>query len=45
MLPHDRRRRFEPDVDANALVDIGAFGGNGPDYIFGGQYRCRRLPP
>ena len=44
-LPDDRRCRFEPDADAAALVDIGAFGGNAPHDIFDGQYRCHRVPP
>jgi hypothetical protein len=37
--PHDRRRRFQPNADAAALVDKGALGGNPPDDILGGQYR------
>jgi hypothetical protein len=28
VLPHDRRRRFEPDPDAAALVNEGAFSRN-----------------
>jgi hypothetical protein len=45
VLPHDRSRRFEPDTDATTLVDIGVLGGNVPDDILGGQYRCHRSPP
>jgi hypothetical protein len=37
--PHDRRRRFQPNADAAALVNKGALGGNAPDDILGGQYR------
>jgi hypothetical protein len=33
-LPHDRRRRFKPNADAAAFVDISALGGNSPDNIF-----------
>jgi hypothetical protein len=40
ILPHNRRRRFDPDPDTAALVDIGAIDGNAPNHIFGGQYRC-----
>jgi len=43
--PHDCGRRLQSDADAAALVNIGAFGGNAPDHIFGGQYCCHRLPP
>jgi hypothetical protein len=43
--PHDRGRRFKPNADAAALVDIGALGGNAPDDILGGQYRCHVPPP
>ena len=43
--PHDRGRRFEPDADAPTLVDIGALGGNAPDDILSGQYRCHLPPP
>ena len=42
IAPHDRRRRLEPNADAAALVDIGAFRGDVPDDILGGQYRCHR---
>ena len=42
--PHDRRRRFQPNADAAAMIDTGAFGGNAPDDIFGGQYP-RHLRP
>ena len=45
ILPHDRRRRFKTDADAATLVDIGALGGNAPDNILGGQYRCHQSPP
>jgi len=31
----DRRRRFEPNADPAAFVDISALGGNSPDHIFG----------
>jgi hypothetical protein len=40
ILPHDRSGRFHPNADTATLVDIGAFGGNAPDDILGGQYRC-----
>jgi hypothetical protein len=45
VLPHDRRGWFEPNADAAAFVDICALGGNAPDDILGGQYRCHRSPP
>jgi hypothetical protein len=45
VAPHDRRRRLEPNADAATLVDIGAFGGDAPDDILGGQYRCHLSPP
>jgi len=45
VLPYDCGRRFEPDADAATLVDIGALGGNTPDDILGGQYRCHWSPP
>jgi hypothetical protein len=45
ILAYDRRRRLEPNADTTALVDIGALGGNAPDDIFGGQYRCHQPPP
>src|SRR3974390_523123 len=38
--PHHRGGRCQPNADAAALIDIGAFGGNAPDDILGGQYRC-----
>jgi hypothetical protein len=40
VLTHDRGRRFEPDAHTATLVDISALGGNAPDDILGGQYRC-----
>ena len=40
VLPDDRSRRFEANADGTALVDKGALGGNAPDDILGGQYRC-----
>jgi hypothetical protein len=43
--PHDRRRRFQPNADAAALIDIGAFGGNAPEDILGGQYPRHLRPP
>jgi hypothetical protein len=43
-VPHDRDRRLQADADAAALIDKGAFGGNSPDDILGGQY-ARHLPP
>jgi len=45
LRPYDCGRRFEPDADAATLVDIGALGGNTPDDILGGQYRCHWSPP
>jgi hypothetical protein len=39
VLPHDRCGRLKANADGAALVDKGAFGGNPPDNIFGGQYR------
>jgi len=35
-LPHNRRRRFQPNAYTAALVDAGAFGGDAPDEILGG---------
>jgi hypothetical protein len=43
--PHDRGRRLQPNADAATLVDIRTFGGDAPDDIFGGQYRCHLSPP
>jgi hypothetical protein len=41
VLPHDRGGRFEADTHGSTLVvDKGALGGNPPDDIFRGQYRC-----
>ena len=40
ILPHDRRSRFEPNADPASVVDIGAFGGDAPDDVLGGQYQC-----
>jgi hypothetical protein len=45
VLPHDRCGRFKPNADAAALVDKGALGGNAPDDILGGHYRCHLPPP
>jgi hypothetical protein len=45
VLPYDRRRRFQTNADAAAFVDIRALGGNAPDDILGGQYRCHQSPP
>jgi hypothetical protein len=39
ILPHDRRRRFQPNADCSALVDKGALGSNSLDDIFASQYR------
>jgi hypothetical protein len=53
ILPHDRRRRFEPDADRAVLINERALGGNSLDEILGGQYRrhpathsevCRTTP-
>jgi hypothetical protein len=44
-LAHDRGGRFQPDADAAALVDVSALGGNAPDDILGGQYRCHLPSP
>jgi hypothetical protein len=38
--PHYRGRRLEANADAAAFVDISALGGNAPDDILSGQYRC-----
>jgi hypothetical protein len=43
--PHDSGRRLQPNADATTLVDICTFGGDSPDDIFGGQYRCHLPPP
>jgi hypothetical protein len=43
--PHDRGGWLKPDSDAASFVDIGALGGNAPDDILSGQYRCHLLPP
>jgi hypothetical protein len=40
--PHDRSRRFQPDADRAAFIDVGALGGDPSDDILGGQYRHRR---
>ena len=40
ILPHDCGCLREANPDAAAFVDIGAFGGNAPDDILSGQYRC-----
>ena len=40
VLPHDRGRRFEADADATPIINIGALGGDAPDDILSGQYRC-----
>jgi len=45
VLPRDRSRRFVPYADTATLVDIGTLGGNAPDDMLGGQYRCHRSPP
>ena len=45
VMPHNCRRRFEPNADTAILVDVGALGGNAPDDILGGQYCCHRSPP
>jgi len=39
ILPHDRGGRLQPNADGAALVDKGAFGGDPPDDILGGQHR------
>jgi hypothetical protein len=43
--PHDRGRRLQPDADAASLIDISALGGNAPDDILSGQYRCHSVSP
>jgi hypothetical protein len=43
--PYDRGRRLQPDPDTAAFVDICALGGNAPDDILSGQYRCHLPPP
>jgi hypothetical protein len=43
--PHDRGRGFQPNADAATLVDVRTLGGDAPDDILGGQYRCHRAPP
>jgi hypothetical protein len=40
ILAHDRGHRLQPDADAAPLVNKGTLGGNAPDDILGGQYRC-----
>jgi hypothetical protein len=40
VLAYDRGRRPQPDPDTSTLVNKGALGGNAPDDILGGQYRC-----
>lgn len=45
ILPHDRGCRFEPDADTAPVIQIGALGGNAPDDILSGQYRCHLPPP
>jgi hypothetical protein len=37
---HDRGGRLQPNADPAALVDIGTLGGNAPNDILSGQYRC-----
>ena len=44
VLPHNRRRRLQPDPDAMSLIDIGALGGNASNDIFGSQYRRHPVP-
>jgi hypothetical protein len=44
-LPHDRSRGLQSNTNGTALVDIGTLGGNSPNHILGGQYRCHLLPP
>jgi hypothetical protein len=41
VLPHDRRRWFQPNADASPVIDEGALGGNSFDNILRGQYGRR----
>jgi hypothetical protein len=36
VLPHNRRRRFQPNAATAALVNVGALGGDATDNILGG---------
>jgi hypothetical protein len=40
VLLHDRRRRFQPDPDPAALVNVRTFDGNPPNNVLCGQNRC-----
>jgi hypothetical protein len=39
-IPHDCDGRLEANADGATLVDEGTLGGNSPDDILSGQYRC-----